>query len=209
MICTSIVALRRHPRPTPRPPRGAGAALALERRQHDRSPPGHLPELRADFPSVARAHDALSQSVGGSGPIDERTQRLMKAGIAVGAVSDGAGLAHAARKAVKARGVPGGAGTGRAASRLDARLPRRDRRARVDCRCVPTGALVPVGRDFWLCPTPVRRWFHAEHDAKCDRSGRKHNKPHRGHGGRRSRGCSARGLAAQRLALDRDRRWSR
>jgi len=65
----------------------------------------HLPDIyrsfRADFPSVARAHDALSQSVGGSRPIDERTQRLIKLGIAVGAVSDGA-VRSAARKAVEA-----------------------------------------------------------------------------------------------------------
>jgi alkylhydroperoxidase/carboxymuconolactone decarboxylase family protein YurZ len=65
----------------------------------------HLPDIyrsfRGDFPSVARAHDALSQSVAAAGPIDDRTQRLIKLGIAVGAVSEGA-VRSAARKAVEA-----------------------------------------------------------------------------------------------------------
>jgi 4-carboxymuconolactone decarboxylase len=65
----------------------------------------HLPDIyrsfRADFPSVAQAQDAFAQAVAGAGPIDERTRRLVKVGIAVGAVSEGA-VRSAARKALEA-----------------------------------------------------------------------------------------------------------
>jgi 4-carboxymuconolactone decarboxylase len=64
----------------------------------------HLPDIyqsfRADFPSVARAQDAFAQAVAGAGPLDERTRRLVKLGIAVGAVSEGA-VRSAARKALE------------------------------------------------------------------------------------------------------------
>jgi 4-carboxymuconolactone decarboxylase len=65
----------------------------------------HLPDIyqsfRADFPSVAQAQDVFAQSVAGAGPIDERTRRLVKVAIAVGAVSEGA-VRSAARKALAA-----------------------------------------------------------------------------------------------------------
>jgi 4-carboxymuconolactone decarboxylase len=65
----------------------------------------HLPDIyqsfRADFPPVAQAQDAFAQSVAGAGPLDERTRRLVKLGIAVGAVAEGA-VRSAARKALEA-----------------------------------------------------------------------------------------------------------
>jgi 4-carboxymuconolactone decarboxylase len=65
----------------------------------------HLPDIyqsfRADFPAVAQAQDVFAQSVASAGPLDERTRRLVKVGIAVGAVSEGA-VRSAARKALDA-----------------------------------------------------------------------------------------------------------
>jgi 4-carboxymuconolactone decarboxylase len=65
----------------------------------------HLPDIyqsfRADFPSVAQAQDGFAKSVAGAGPMDERTRGLVKLGIAVGAVSEGA-VRSAARKALAA-----------------------------------------------------------------------------------------------------------
>jgi|SRR5471030_3253140 4-carboxymuconolactone decarboxylase len=65
----------------------------------------HLPDIyqsfRADFPSVAQAQDSFAKSVADAGPMDERTRRLVKLGIAVGAVSEGA-VRSAARKALAA-----------------------------------------------------------------------------------------------------------
>jgi 4-carboxymuconolactone decarboxylase len=65
----------------------------------------HLPDIyqsfRADFPAVAQARDQFGKSVADAGPLDERTRWLVKVGIAVGAVSDGA-VRSAARKALAA-----------------------------------------------------------------------------------------------------------
>lgn len=65
----------------------------------------HLPDIyqsfRSDFPAVAQAQDAFARSVAGAGPMDERTRRLVKLGIAVGAVAEGA-VRSGARKALDA-----------------------------------------------------------------------------------------------------------
>lgn len=54
----------------------------------------HLPEIyagyRERFPEVATAMDGLGAATGAAGPIDERTQRLVKLGLAIGAVAEGA-----------------------------------------------------------------------------------------------------------------------
>lgn len=54
----------------------------------------HLPDIytqfRHDYPDVADAQDALAKSVGSAGGLDERTIRLVKLGIAIGALAEGA-----------------------------------------------------------------------------------------------------------------------
>jgi 4-carboxymuconolactone decarboxylase len=56
--------------------------------------PDHLPrvytDFRARFPDVARAQDRLAETLDAAGPLDDRTARLVKLGIAIGAQADGA-----------------------------------------------------------------------------------------------------------------------
>ena len=56
--------------------------------------PDHLPEVYTDFrrrfTDVAHSQDALAASVDAAGPLDERTARLVKLGIAIGAQAEGA-----------------------------------------------------------------------------------------------------------------------
>lgn len=54
----------------------------------------YLPDAYTSFrtrnPSVATALDALASTVDGAGPLDDRSRRLVKLGIAIGSESDGA-----------------------------------------------------------------------------------------------------------------------
>jgi alkylhydroperoxidase/carboxymuconolactone decarboxylase family protein YurZ len=54
----------------------------------------HLPEVYTDFrkrfTDVARRQDALAAAVDDAGPLDERTARLVKLGIAIGSQAEGA-----------------------------------------------------------------------------------------------------------------------
>lgn len=54
----------------------------------------YLPEIylsfRDRFTDVASAQDNLGAALDGAGPLDARTRRLVKLGIAVGALADGA-----------------------------------------------------------------------------------------------------------------------
>jgi 4-carboxymuconolactone decarboxylase len=54
----------------------------------------YLPEIylsfRERFPAVAAAQDQLGAALADAGPLDARTQRLVKLGIAVGALAEGA-----------------------------------------------------------------------------------------------------------------------
>jgi len=63
----------------------------------------HVPEIYADyrerFPEVAAAMDGLGAATQAAGPIDERTQRLVKLGLAIGGVAEGAVRSNA-RKAL-------------------------------------------------------------------------------------------------------------
>lgn len=63
--------------------------------------PKYLPDVYTDFrenyPEVATALDALGSATGEAGPLDERTQRLVKLGIAIGAVAEGAVRSNARR----------------------------------------------------------------------------------------------------------------
>jgi alkylhydroperoxidase/carboxymuconolactone decarboxylase family protein YurZ len=65
----------------------------------------HLPSVylgfREDYPEVAAALDRLGEAVDGSGPLGERDVRLVKLGLAVGALAEGAVKSNA-RKALAA-----------------------------------------------------------------------------------------------------------
>jgi len=65
----------------------------------------HLPDVyvgfRERYPAVAVALDGLGGAADGVGPLDEKTVRLVKLGLAVGASSQGAVRSNA-RKAVAA-----------------------------------------------------------------------------------------------------------
>ena len=54
----------------------------------------HLPDVYLDFRDrfvdVAASQDALARAVDAAGPLDEKTKRLVKLGVAVGAQADGA-----------------------------------------------------------------------------------------------------------------------
>lgn len=54
----------------------------------------YLPDVyvsfRESYPDVAKALDALGAAAEAAGPLDQRTQRLVKLGIAVGALAEGA-----------------------------------------------------------------------------------------------------------------------
>lgn len=64
-------------------------------------PEGYLPDVyvrfRSRFPDIASALDALGAAAQTSGPLDERTQRLVKLGIAIGTASEGAVRSNARR----------------------------------------------------------------------------------------------------------------
>ena len=64
----------------------------------------HLPEIyrafRNEYTEVAKAQDELAKSVSTAGPLDDRSQRLAKLGIAVGALAEGAVRSNA-RKALE------------------------------------------------------------------------------------------------------------
>ena len=65
----------------------------------------HLPDVyvrfRDRYPDVARSLDALGGATEVAGPLDERTQRLVKLAIAVGSLSPGAVRSNV-RKALEA-----------------------------------------------------------------------------------------------------------
>lgn len=69
----------------------------------------HLPNVylrfREGFPNVANALDGLGEAVDTAGPLDERTARLVKLGLAIGASAEGAVRSNA-RKAVAAGATP-------------------------------------------------------------------------------------------------------
>lgn len=69
----------------------------------------HLPEVyeqfREDFPTIAEAQDAVAAAVAASGSLDERTVRLVKLGIAIGALAEGAVRSNA-RRAIAAGASP-------------------------------------------------------------------------------------------------------
>ena len=69
----------------------------------------HLPDIYLDFrgrfPDVATAQDRLAAVVDQEGPLDERTTRLVKLGIAAGSLAEGAVRSNV-RKALAAGASP-------------------------------------------------------------------------------------------------------
>jgi alkylhydroperoxidase/carboxymuconolactone decarboxylase family protein YurZ len=61
----------------------------------------YLPEVYKDFqkhyPEIASAYDALADKCHDAGPLDKKTRRLIKLGVAVGINSEGAVRSHARR----------------------------------------------------------------------------------------------------------------
>jgi len=62
---------------------------------------GQLPfsysRLKKEFPEVEKEFDKLARRCHASGPLDEKTRRLIKLGIAIGSESDGAVKSHTRR----------------------------------------------------------------------------------------------------------------
>jgi 4-carboxymuconolactone decarboxylase len=69
----------------------------------------HLPDVylkfRDGFPGVAKALDGLGEAVDAAGPLDERTARLVKLGLAIGAAAEGSVRSNV-RKALAAGATP-------------------------------------------------------------------------------------------------------
>lgn len=69
----------------------------------------HLPNVyvgfRGTFPEVAAALDGLGEATDAAGPLDERAARLVKLGLAIGALAEGSVRSNA-RKAVAAGASP-------------------------------------------------------------------------------------------------------
>jgi alkylhydroperoxidase/carboxymuconolactone decarboxylase family protein YurZ len=69
----------------------------------------YLPEVytrfRTRYPAVAAALDALGAAGDAAGPLDSRTQHLVKLGIAIGGLAEGAVRSHA-RRALEAGATP-------------------------------------------------------------------------------------------------------
>jgi 4-carboxymuconolactone decarboxylase len=67
--------------------------------------PGVYLRFRSDYPAVAAALDELGEAADQAGPLDERTARLVKLGLAIGGAAQGAVRSNA-RKALAAGATP-------------------------------------------------------------------------------------------------------
>src|SRR4030042_710796 len=54
-------------------------------------------EFKQQFPEIARAYDELAVKIHSWGPLDEKTRRLVKLGVAIGLSSEGGVRSHARR----------------------------------------------------------------------------------------------------------------
>jgi 4-carboxymuconolactone decarboxylase len=59
--------------------------------------PGIYREFQQQFPEVAEAYDELAAKCHKWGPLDEKTRRLIKLGVAIGLSSEGGVRSHARR----------------------------------------------------------------------------------------------------------------
>lgn len=69
--------------------------------------PDFLQDVIAEYPEVWQAYQALGESCSGAGPLDPKTVRLVKLGLAIGAKSEGAVHSHT-RRALR-EGIPAAA----------------------------------------------------------------------------------------------------
>ncbi len=67
--------------------------------------PGVYLRFRSGYPAVAAALDDLGEAVDKAGPLDERTARLVKLGLAIGGAAEGSVRSNA-RKALAAGATP-------------------------------------------------------------------------------------------------------
>jgi 4-carboxymuconolactone decarboxylase len=59
--------------------------------------PNIYKEFQQQFPEIAKAYDELALKCHGWGPLNEKTRRLVKLGIAIGLSSEGGIRSHARR----------------------------------------------------------------------------------------------------------------
>lgn len=59
--------------------------------------PNIYKEFEQQFPEVAKAYNGLAVKCHGWGPLDEKTRRLIKLGVAIGLSSEGGVRSHARR----------------------------------------------------------------------------------------------------------------
>lgn len=59
--------------------------------------PSIYKEFKQQFPEIARAYDELAVKCHGWGPLDEKTRRLIKLGVAMGLNSEGGVRSHTRR----------------------------------------------------------------------------------------------------------------
>ena len=59
--------------------------------------PNIYKEFKQQFPEIAKAYDELAVKCHGWGPLDAKTRRLIKLGIAIGLSSEGGVRSHARR----------------------------------------------------------------------------------------------------------------
>ena len=67
--------------------------------------PGVCLKFRDGYPGVAKALDGLGAAVDAAGSLDERTARLVKLGLAIGAAAEGSARSNV-RKAMAAGATP-------------------------------------------------------------------------------------------------------
>ncbi len=59
--------------------------------------PKPFQSIRAEFPQVAAAYDALGAAASAAGPLDEKTRELVKLALSIGARLEGATHSHTRR----------------------------------------------------------------------------------------------------------------
>jgi alkylhydroperoxidase/carboxymuconolactone decarboxylase family protein YurZ len=80
-----------------RRPYGPGKPIGAGSEPVDEYLPEIYEEFRRDYPTLARDQDAVGASLDEAGPLDGRSRRLVKLGVAVGAQSMGAVRSHVRR----------------------------------------------------------------------------------------------------------------